>query len=193
MPARRILISELLSGKEKTLGELNMTRGPEVLDAWWGFYFATGSYEPARRIIKVVAWGGDKNNVEKLTVGSMAKWTLATNASRDKSLLDFLRRELPDQPKATKKHLAEVITAAERFETAKLRKTALAAINEVRTKGPADKRKWLWWGQAGQIALAFGCVVAAAAGQVEIGIPCIVGGAATSAALKYFSMTPQPE
>jgi hypothetical protein len=43
----------------------------------------------------------------------------------------------------------------------------------------------MWWGQAGQTALALGCIVAGAMGHVEVGVPCIIGGAASSAALKY--------
>jgi hypothetical protein len=46
-----------------------------------------------------------------------------------------------------------------------------------------------WWGQAGQTALALGCIVAGAMGHVEVGIPCVVGGAVSGAALKY--LTPQ--
>ena len=189
MPARKILIRKLMFGEAKTLRELPLTAGPEVLDAWWGFYFATGSYEPARRIIAATAWGGEKNDLEKLTVGSMAKWTLANNATRDKVLLDYMRSELANQPKPVRTHLAEAISAAETFETGKLRKAAVTSISELKAKGPEQSRKWAWWGQAGQIALAFGCVIAAAAGQVEFGIPCVVGGAAASAALRFYQMS----
>ena len=57
--------------------------GTTPLDTLWGFYFATGSHEPILRIITVLAWAKDSNNVERLTIGSMAKLSLATNASRD--------------------------------------------------------------------------------------------------------------
>lgn len=191
MPARKILIQEILSGKEKTLNDQPLTGGPQVLDAWWGFYFATGSYEPARRIIAATRWGGERNSLEKLTVGSMAKWTLANNATRDKTLLDYMRTELTYQPKDVKPHLTEAIHAAERFETMKLRKAAVASIEKLKAKGPESTRKWLWWGQAGQIVLAAGCVVAAATGHVELGLPCIIGGAASSGALKFYEMSEQ--
>ena len=83
---------------------------------------------------------------------------------------------------------AEVVedTDDETFETGKIRKQAVAAINELKTKGPATRRKWSWWGKAGQMALSVGCVAAAATGQVYLGLPCVIGGAASSAALKLW-------
>jgi hypothetical protein len=83
--------------------------------------------------------------------------------------------------------LREVILAAETFETAKIRRDAVASIDELKAKGPESKRNFSWWGQAGQTALALGCVAASAMGQVQLGIPCVVGGAVSSAALKYLA------
>jgi hypothetical protein len=73
------------------------------------------------------------------------------------------------------------------MEIAHLRKEALAAIDELKRKGPGSKRDLSTWGQVGQGAVALGCVAAAAAGQIELGIPCVVGGALGSAALNYWS------
>jgi hypothetical protein len=81
--------------------------------------------------------------------------------------------------------LREVIDAAETFEFGKVRRDAMASIEQLKTRGPASARNTLWWGQAGQTALALGCIVAGALGHVEVGVPCIVGGAVSSAALKY--------
>lgn len=189
MPARKVMIRRYLFGEAKPLQDLPLETGPHVLDAWWGVYFATGAYAPARRIIRAAAMADKKDNLEKLTVGHMAKWTLASNATQDKTLLDFMRAELPRHSQVVRRHLQEAVRAAETFETHKLRKAAVASINTLRTKGPESRRKWVWWGQAGQIALAFGCVVASATGHVELGLPCIIGGAASSAALKMFSLS----
>ncbi len=73
------------------------------------------------------------------------------------------------------------------MEIARIRKDALAAIDDIKRKGPASKRDMSTWSQVGQGALAVGCVAAAAAGQVEIGIPCVVGGALSSAALTLWT------
>jgi hypothetical protein len=185
MPARLVVIRKYLYGDGKTLAELPLDDGSYVLDAHWGTYYATGSQEPVRRILGALAWSSDKNSVEHLTIGSMAKWTLATNASRDKDLLDILHAEMNTQPVEVRVPLREVIEAAETFETGKIRKDALAAIDELKLKGPQDNRNFAWWGTAGQTVLALGCIAAGALGQVELGIPCVVGGAVSSAALKY--------
>lgn len=186
MPARQILIRKFLFGEQPTLQKLALDKGPEVLDAWWGFYFATGSYDPVLRIMQALEWAQEKESLERLTVGSMAKWTLAAHAANNKHLLDFCRAEAGRQPKQTAQVLREVVTAAETFETGKIRKQAAEAIEELKTKGPESTRKWAWWGQAGQMALSVGCVAAAATGQTYLGLPCIIGGAASSAALKLW-------
>lgn len=189
MPARKVLIQHHLYGKAPTLQTLPLNQSPAALDTLWGFYFATGSPEPIRRILTVLPWSRDANDVEKLTLGSMAKWTLATNAQKDKDLLDLLKREMNRQPKEILRELREVIEAAETFETGKLRKDAVASIEELRRKGPQSTRSLSYWGQAGQTALALGCVVAGVMGQAEIAVPCVIGGAVSSAALRL--MTPQ--
>lgn len=190
MPARMVLIRKYLYGDGKTLSELPIDEDAYVIDALWGYYFATGFREPIQRIVAALKLSEDKNDVEKLTIGSMAKWTLATNASREKELLDILADEMNTQPAEVRKPLREVIEAAETFETGKIRKDALAAIEELKTKGSLKSRDFAWWGQVGQTALALGCVGAAAGGVVIAGIPCVVGGAISSAALKYLSPDP---
>jgi len=71
-------------------------------------------------------------------------------------------------------------------ELSKLRKDALASIEELKAKGSESLRNYNWWGQTGQTVLALGCVAAGVLGQIEFGIPCVVGGAVSTAALKYF-------
>jgi hypothetical protein len=189
MPARQELINRFVYGKQPTLRQMALDTGPGPLDMLWGKYFATGSYEPVLRMISILGWAKDQNNVERLTVGNMAKLTLATNASRDKDLLDMLKTALNHESGDTRKVLTEVIDAAETFEFGRVRKEAMAAIDQLKVKGPASLRNYQWWGQAGQTALALGCIVAGALGHVEVGIPCVVGGAVSGAALKY--MAPQ--
>jgi len=189
MPARGGLITQYLTGKLKPLWERKIEESPEVLDSLWGFYFATGSHLPVVRIITALPLAADKNSLEKLTVGSMAKWTLATNAQREKDLLDLARAEMRHQPKAVQKELAEVIQAAENFETAKLRKAAVGAIDQLRTKGPEAARTWVWWGTAAQTAIAVGCVALSVAGVPQAGIPCIVGGAVATGATRLIAPT----
>ncbi|MEO1207008.1 MAG: hypothetical protein AAFV45_11810 [Pseudomonadota bacterium] len=189
MPARKVMIHRYLYGDGKALSGLPLDDG-FTLDVYWGMYFATGNWAPAVRIIDALQWAGEKNDVEKLTIGSMAKWTYATNATRDKNLLDLAKRELNHRPEELRGHLREVIDAAELFETRRLREAALKSIDELRQKGPQRVRDLNTWGQAGQTVLALGCVGAAALGQAQFGVPCVLGGALSSAALKY--LLPKP-
>lgn len=184
MPARKALVMSFIEGKEKLLTELPMDAGPAAVDTQWGYYFATGSYAPILRLMSALAWTREKSDLNKLTMGSMAAWTLASNASRDRTLLKFCKTELPHQPKDVQASLKEVIEAAETFETGKIRKDALAAIEQLKAKGPQKDTTWAWAATATSTAIAVGCVVAGATGHVEFGIPCIVTGAMSSAAGK---------
>ena len=158
-----------------------------MLDTLWGYYFATASYGPVGKIIHMLPWSKERSSTDRLTVGSMAKYTLASNAAHDPDLLALLKREVAGEADDVKPILNDVIEAVETMEIARLRKEALAAIDDLKRKGPGYKRDLSTWGQVGQGALALGCVAAAATGQIELGIPCVVGGALSSAALNYWT------
>lgn len=189
MPARKIIIERYLFGKMKVLRELPLD-SPIAVDANWGYYFATGSSEPIQRLVRTLAWSRDRDDLEKLTVGSMVKWTLAQNASRDGDLLGYLKVSLPHQPEKVSVPLADVIESAETFELGHIRKEAMASIEELKLKGSEASRNFAWWGQAGQTVFALGCVAAGAMGAVAAGIPCVVGGALSNVALKYLAPAP---
>ena len=211
MPGRVPMIDKYLSGglptleqidySEKPSGlaklfkkdepkEVRLDPTPDTIDTLWGFYFATGSIHPISRIVAMLPWSNEIDDVERLTLGGMAKYTLASNAARDYELLKMLKWSAKTQDKETAKILAEVIDAAETMEIAKIRKEALAAIEELKRKGPGSKRKLAGWGQVGQSAIALGCIGAAVAGAVALGLPCVIGGAASSAMLNWAT---QPE
>jgi hypothetical protein len=176
------------NGSNKSAGkDLTFENNPELLDTLWGYYFANGSYGAILRVVSVLPWSKDRNSVDKLNVGSMAKYTLSTYAMRDPGLLEFLKTELNHQPKEVVAVLKEVIEAADTADVGRIRKEALAAVEELKRKGPGYKRDISFWGQVGEGAVSLGCVAAAALGQIEFGIPCVLGGAATSAAVRYWS------
>jgi hypothetical protein len=72
-------------------------------------------------------------------------------------------------------------------DTAKLRREALASIDDLRRKGPGMKRNISLAGQVGQGALALGCIAAAYSGQIELGLPCVVAGGVSSAVMGYLN------
>jgi hypothetical protein len=158
----------------------------DLLDTLWGYYFATGSYRPILRIMQMLPWSKSRDTVDKLTVGSMARYTLASYAVRDAGLREYLRSELSVQPEAIKVPLAEVVEAADTVQLGAVRKDALAAVEELKAKGSDARRNLDFWGQVGVGAVALGCVSAAALGQVAIGIPCVIGGSASQGLLSFW-------
>jgi hypothetical protein len=179
-------VGNFITGR-KPSEPVRLEASPEVLDTLWGYYFATASFGPVGRILHMLPWSKDRQSTDKLTVGSMAKYTLASNAAHDSELLAMLKREAPHEADDVKPIVNEIIEAVDTMEIAHLRKEALAAIDELKRKGPSDKRDLTTLGQVGQGAVALGCVAAAATGQVELGLPCVVGGALGSAALTYWT------
>ena len=160
---------------------------PELLDTMWGLYFATGSYRPLSWIVLMLPWSKDKENVERLTLGSMAKYTLVTNATHNRDLLAMLKRASAHQPAEVTPILNEVIEAAETMETSRIRREALAAIDDLKKKGPSSWRDLSMWGKIGEGTVSLGCIAAAATGfGATVGVPCVVGGAVGSAALSAF-------
>jgi hypothetical protein len=214
MATRRAMIDQYLDGKLPTLDQIDyqtvkpgmfdklkvslhidkekkkavaLEPTPELIDVLWGDYLATGSYAPIEKVIKLLPLSNDKDNVDNLTAGSAAKFTLASNAVRDTELLQMLKWANKNQPQDVKVVLDDVIQTADTVDTVHMRKESLAAIEELKEKGPTSKRELSGWGQVGQGALSMGCVVAAATGQIELGIPCVLGGAAYTAGLQYMT------
>jgi hypothetical protein len=227
LPARKVMIERQLANKLPTLWQVKSEQAPsawttvkgytidkitgkeerkevvleptaELIDTFWGYYFATGSARAISRIVAMLPWSREEDSVEKLTLGSMAKFTLAANAARDAELLALLKRtrehqdKVQDQAqgKAMAKMLDEIIEAAETVEAPRIRKLALAAIEDLKRKGPGSRRNATWWGQLGQGALAVGCIAAAATGHVELGLPCVITGGVSSAALAFWEKQP---
>jgi len=160
---------------------------PEVLDMLWGRYFATGDYGPILRIVAMLPWSKERDSVDKLTLGVMAKYTLSSNSARNHELLALLKRAARHQPKETAEILKQITDAADTMQLSAVRKEAIGAIETLKRMGPGSKRDASMAGKIGEGAIALGCLGAAVAGAVAMGLPCVVGGAVTSAALKAWT------
>ncbi|KAI95646.1 hypothetical protein T281_04395 [Rhodomicrobium udaipurense JA643] len=171
--------------KEERKRQITFASNAELIDTLWGIYFATGREGPIAQIVTLLPWSKERDSVDKLTIGSMARFTLASNAARDADLLRVLKNLQERQPKKVKPILAEVIEAAELADTARLGKDALAALDELKRKGPGSTRDLLTWGSVGQAAVSAGCLGLAVASVGTAGIPCVVGGALSTGALRY--------
>jgi hypothetical protein len=203
MPLRRPLIDDFLEGRRPTLMKLPLADGGSPgIYALWGYYVATGQYEPVVRIMEALrwsrnkdeggfswrkvfsGWGGDPSAVEKITTGGTAKWTLASYAERDRELLNLYRAEYERQPQEIAKPLKDVISAAEIFESEKIRKDQVGAIEDAQKKQLTNEAGMSKGATAGSIAIATGCVAASALGQAYIAVPCVIGGALYTGAVK---------
>ena len=63
MPARKVLIDKFLFSNKPTLADLPFEESSQAIDINWGYYFATGAEAPVRRIVGVLAWSLDKNEI----------------------------------------------------------------------------------------------------------------------------------
>ena len=140
---------------------------------------------PILRIIDA-PWSKSRDTVDKLTVGSMARYTLASYAVRDASLARISPQRTQVQPDAVKVPLTEVVEAADTVQLGAVRKDALAAVDELKARGLDYRRNLDFWGQVGVGAVALGCVSAAALGAVAVGIPCVIGGSAGQGLLSFW-------
>ena len=77
-----------------------------------------------------------------------------------------------------------MIKAAENFETHKVRKEMVEAIEDLKRRGPQPDGTWAKVANIGSVAIAIGCIAASATGHIELGVPCVVTGALTSGAAK---------
>ena len=185
MPAQKIAVEKVLYGKGNGLNDVPLDSGPAILDMLWGYYLAAGKHEPIVRLMAALEWSQEGKNVERLTAAGMAKWTLASNGSRDKDLLNLYYRELSKQPKAVVLPLKEVIRAAETHEIGPIRKAALQSVEEARARKATEVSPWVTASQAVPTILGLACVTASVLGQAEVGIPCVVGGALSQAVANY--------
>jgi len=202
-PLRRPLIDDFLAGKRPTLMELPLdTGGSPGIYALWGYYVATGQYEPVVRIMQALrwskrkgdsgfsfrkvftGWGSDPSTIDKITTGGTAKWTLASYAERDRALLALYRAEYARQPQDIAVPLKDVIDAAEIFESEKVRKDQFGAIEDAQRAQMSNESGMTKGATAGSIAIATGCVAASALGQAYIALPCVLGGALYTGAVK---------
>jgi hypothetical protein len=201
MPLREPLIDSYLSGQAKPLMQADLDGSP-VIYALWGYYIATGNYEPVVRIMQALRWSKTKDSgsfswskmvsgwkhdpsaVDKITTGGTAKWTLASYAERNRDLLSLYRAEYDRQPEDIARPLKDVIESAEVFESEKVRKDQFGAIEDAQKLAATNEAGMSKAATAGSIAIATGCVAASALGQIYIAVPCVIGGALYTGAVK---------
>lgn len=104
-------IEDLLNSTPKDILQMKIN-SPSVLDMLWGKFFASGDRRCIQRIISVLPWLEQKDDIERMLIGGAAQWSLTANAKQHKLVLDICREEYQTQPDEVKKALKEIIEKA---------------------------------------------------------------------------------
>jgi hypothetical protein len=90
---------------------------PYILDMLWGAFMATGDDKYIIQVISVLPYSTIKGNIARLLVGGSARWSLTSNATQHKRVLDICMSQLEKQPQEVKEILSEVISEATKERT----------------------------------------------------------------------------
>lgn len=111
-------IYEHRKGKAKSLFDIPMQKGgPALLDAFWGYFMASGDQRAIEKIVSTLKWVEAKNNENhtyKLRTALAAKWSLTSNAIQDKTVYKIIKNQLKTQPKNIQVQLKEIIKEADK-------------------------------------------------------------------------------
>ena len=113
MPAQGARIAFLLATPALPVVEVPPDQGAWVLDAWWGYFFATGDELPVKALIATLPWAQIHGDVGRQMVGGAARWSLASNAAQHDRVLAICKAQMAAQPAEVAKLLAEVVQSAE--------------------------------------------------------------------------------
>lgn len=113
MPGQRGRIEFLVATPGRHIVEIPPDQGAWVLDAWWGFFLATGDELPIRAIIAVLPWTKVRGDTGRLLIGGAARWSLISNAIQHGRVLEICKAQLAVQGAEVAELLKEVVSTAE--------------------------------------------------------------------------------
>ena len=114
MPAQRSMIEDLSRSTPPKLIDLPLEADPGVLAALWGNFMATGDEAPVLRIMDALPYTmiaqGDQ---QRLAMGRVAEWSLASNAAQHPRVMEIVRRQAAARTGPMTNILNRVIAKAE--------------------------------------------------------------------------------
>jgi hypothetical protein len=113
MPGQKARISSFIAAPAPKITDIPPERGSWVIDMLWGDFIATGSDEPVKRIIDVLAWLHPGGEHSQMAVGASARWSLLGNAVQHERVLQICKAELARRPRDTTAILRQVVEEAE--------------------------------------------------------------------------------
>jgi hypothetical protein len=94
MPLQRSMIEDLSRSTPPKLVELPLERDPGVMAALWGNFMATGDEAPVLRVIEALPFTMiAQGDPQRLAMGRVAEWSLASNAAQHPRVMEILRRQ----------------------------------------------------------------------------------------------------
>jgi hypothetical protein len=141
LPSITVVIDRVLADQRaKSLREMTIDRQPELLDANWAYFMATGNEEPVLRIISTLEGISQEVDLHRMITGYSAKWSLASNAWQHPKVMAICRREAAARSEPVAGLLRDVVAAAEVNDARRIRSESDAAARawkerEARNKG----------------------------------------------------------
>jgi hypothetical protein len=94
----------------KAGGVLQLPGRPrQITEFYWGAFFASGNPVYVKKLIELAAFAAERNDLTLWTIGSMAKYSLATNSRQDAVLHSILETEKRSADKRTQELIDEVL------------------------------------------------------------------------------------
>ncbi len=102
------MVEKNIPARDRTITHANLAAdkldtffisAPSDLDMLWGCFFATGDKRYVRKIISTVSWSKKlSGNINKISIGAAAVWSLTSNAEQHKLVMQILQEESKSQP-----------------------------------------------------------------------------------------------
>jgi len=101
-------ISDLFAAPNKNIADLQITT-PASLDILWSAFFASGDKLFVERIIDVLPWADEKQNMNKLLLGSAAEWSLSALSQQQSAVFVICKEEVSKRQGRTKELLMKIL------------------------------------------------------------------------------------
>jgi len=103
---------ELAKLPEKDLLALEVT-SPAILDLLWGRFLSSGEAAYVRRVMSVLPWKDQREDLQQAIIGEAALWSLTSNAIQHDRIFELCRRDMHSASPEIRAILAEIIHRAE--------------------------------------------------------------------------------
>jgi len=106
--AKSVLDSALLWSKAG--GVLTLPgRSPQMAGFYWGAFYASGNPAYVKKLVELASFAAEQNDLPLWTMGSLSKFSLATNSRRHPALRSILEEEKRTADKPTRDLIDQIL------------------------------------------------------------------------------------